>query len=82
MVAVAVVIAVAVVTVAGVDVGAVEEDRHVAVAVLVVVFLDVGEFIFFEETRTNHEDGHIGKTVDYLGIGDNLNRGQSRRMKS
>ena len=42
MLAVAVVVAIAVVAVTGVDVGAVEEDGHVAVTVLIIVFLDIG----------------------------------------
>ena len=70
--AVAVVVTVAVVAVAGMDVGGVEEDGHVAVAVLVVVFLDGRELVFLKEAGADNKEGHVGQTVDYLCVGNDL----------
>lgn len=69
---VAVVVAVAVVAVAGTDVGGVEQNRHVLVAVLVVVFLDVGKLVFLQESGAHDEEGHVGEAVDHLGVGDDF----------
>lgn len=69
---VAVVVSVAVVSVAGSDVGGVEQNRHVLVAVLVVVFLDVGKLVFLQESGAHDEEGHVGEAVDHLGVGDDF----------
>lgn len=67
-------VAISVVSVAGVDVGGVEEDGHVSVAILVVVFLNVGEFVFLKEAGADYEDGHVGQAIDYFGVGDDFDR--------
>ena len=71
---VTVVVAITVITVTAGNVGAIEQDGHVLVAFLVVILLDVGELILFQESGTDHKDRHIGKTVDNLGVRNNLHR--------
>lgn len=71
---VAVVITVAVVAVSAVYVGSVEKDGHVLIAVLVVVFLNVGKFILFQKAGAYHEESHVGEAVDDLCIGYDFDR--------
>ena len=54
------------------DVGGVEQDGHITIAGLIIVFLDIGKLVLLKKTGTNHEYGEVYQAVDDLGVGNNL----------
>ena len=71
--AVTVFVAVFVAVAAG-AVGAVEQERHVAVFLGRVVFLDLGKHRTLEQARAHDEEGDVGERGDEVGVGHDLDR--------
>lgn len=58
------------VTVGGCKAGAIEYDGHVLQRVVLIEALYFGQLAAVDVTGADDEDGHVGHTVDDLGVGD------------
>lgn len=74
-VTVAVAVAVAVAVTALVVAGAVQNEGHVAVFLLIIQAVKLGEHRALEQVGADDEEGAVHVFVDNLGVGHNLNRG-------